>query len=175
MLHEIVRQTPFNRTHDYLSLYKKTPVAIWALENALTTLQRVQHQLGLTHLARWSRSQCRLRRIARQYRSARFHTVFAKHLRARRSKSDLATRTTGARCPRTGTLLVEEDAQEWRDQVTEMIARGVHRRMLQAIQNKAVLFLFEFTSPRTYDPGFRFFVKQMFKTGGKKRFLQKWA
>ena len=34
---------------------------------------------------------------------------------------------------------------------------------------KAVLFLFEFTSPRTYDPGFRFFVKQMFKTGGKKK------
>ena len=47
-------------------------------------------------------------------------------------------------------------------------------------RGKAVLFLFEFTSPRTYDPGFGFFVEQMFKTGGKKTFqvrffLQKWA
>ena len=30
-------------------------------------------------------------------------------------------------------------------------------------------FLLQFTSPRKCDPGFRFFVKQMFKTGGKKR------
>ena len=29
-------------------------------------------------------------------------------------------------------------------------------------------FIFEFTFSRTYDPGFRCFVKQMFKTGGKK-------
>ena len=45
-----------------------------------------------------------------------------------------------------------------------------HVKVLQnVLQNpKAVPFL-EFTSPRTYDPAFRFFGKQMFKTVGKKK------
>ena len=38
-----------------------------------------------------------------------------------------------------------------------------------ACEHKAALFLFEFTSPCTYDPGFRLFVKQMFKTGKEKQ------
>ena len=46
------------------------------------------------------------------------------------------------------------------------------------INVRRFFFLFEFTSPRTYDPGFRFFVKQSSKQEGKKNvpssfFLQK--
>ena len=54
-----------------------------------------------------------------------------------------------------------------------LLFRAVCVRGIMGLANsfksiRQFFFLFEFTSPRTYDPGFRFFVKQMFKTRGEK-------